>query len=88
MKNSQPLELQVRNTDQLGNTIKRFRKQESWIQAEAGKRGGINQKIVSAIENGIPGTRIETLFKLLAALDLELVVRKRRKSTDLPETTD
>jgi HTH-type transcriptional regulator/antitoxin HipB len=31
----------------------------------------LDQTTISNIENGTPGTRIETLFRLLAALDLE-----------------
>ena len=75
-----PLEPVVRNTAQLGAALFRFRKQISWTQRQVGERSSIKQSMVSQVEAGTPGTRLGTLFKLLAALDLELVVRNRKKS--------
>jgi HTH-type transcriptional regulator/antitoxin HipB len=74
------LEPIVRNSTQLGASLLRFRKWVSLTQKEVGERSGIKQSIVSQVESGIPGTRLGTLFKLLAALDLELVVRSRKKT--------
>lgn len=74
------LEVPVRNTTQLGTAILRFRKHNGWTQNALGKRAGLKQPIVSTTEHGASGTSLETFFKLLAALDLEIVVRRRRKS--------
>jgi HTH-type transcriptional regulator/antitoxin HipB len=70
----------VRSPSQLGAALLRFRKLISWTQREAGERAGIKQAMVSLVESGSSGTKLATLFKLLAGLDLELIVRKRRKA--------
>lgn len=75
------LEPVARNPSQLGSALLRFRKRVSWTQQQVGERSGIKQSIVSQVESGTLGTRLGTLFKLLAALDLELVVRNRKKTT-------
>ncbi len=77
------LELAVRNPNQMGAALLRFRKLGLLTQQQAGDRAAIKQALVSRIESGASGTSLETLFKLLAGLDLELAVRKRRKTTPL-----
>lgn len=74
-----PLETVARNPSQLGTALLRFRKQVPWTQQEVGERSGIKQSIVSQVESGTPGVRLSTLFKILAALNLELVVKNREK---------
>ncbi len=74
-----PLEPVARNPLQLGAALLRFRKRVSRTQREAGERAGVKQAIVSQVESGTVGTRLGTLFKLLAALGLELVVRSRKR---------
>lgn len=61
----------------LGGLIKRQRKLKGLSQTEAGRAFRIEQSTMSQIENGTPGTRIETIFRVLAALDLELVIRSK-----------
>ncbi|MBI2981980.1 MAG: helix-turn-helix domain-containing protein [Deltaproteobacteria bacterium] len=70
----------VRNPSQLGAALLRFRRQVFWTQQQTGERAGIKQSMVSQIESGTSGTRLGTLFKLMAGLDLELVVRTRKKT--------
>lgn len=74
------LEVTIRSPSQMGSALLRFRKLASWTQQEIGSSAGIKQAMVSQIEAGSPGTSLATLFKLLAALDLELVLRKRRQT--------
>jgi HTH-type transcriptional regulator/antitoxin HipB len=74
-------EVVVRDVDQLGAALMRFRRQEKWTQEQVGKKFCVKQAIISSVESGAPGTRLSTLFKVLAALDLEIVIRKRRKTT-------
>ena len=73
-------EVVVRSPIQMGAALLRFRKLAPWTQQQAGSRAAIKQALVSRIEAGVPGTSLGTLFKLLAGLDLELVVRKRKKT--------
>ncbi|HCU25353.1 MAG TPA: transcriptional regulator [Deltaproteobacteria bacterium] len=77
------LAVSARNPSQLGTALLRFRKLSLWTQQQSGDRAGVKQAMVSRVESGVSGTSLGTLFKLLAALDLELVVRKRRKTNAL-----
>lgn len=67
----------VYSPESLGNAIKRQRKAKQLNQKETGSPFKIEQSTISNIEQGTPGTRIETLFRLLAALDLEMVIRPK-----------
>lgn len=69
----------VRNSVQLGNILKRFRTHLFNTQKEVAEKSGLRQASVSQIEAGAKGVRLESLFKILAALDLEIVVQKRTK---------
>lgn len=62
----------------LGSAIKRQRKLKKLNQTEAGSAFRIDQTTISSIEQGAPGTRLETLFRVLAALDLEMVIRSKK----------
>ena len=68
--------------ESLGAAIREVRKNMGLTQTAAGKPVGIDQATVSKIEQGSPGTRLDTLFRLLAALDLELVLQSRQHSKD------
>lgn len=69
----------VRDAHQLGAAIQRFRKDADWIQITLSEASGIKQPAVSAIEAGSNFSRLVTIFNLLAALDLEIVIRPRTK---------
>ena len=46
----------------------------------------IGQKTISFAEQGSPGTKIETIFNILSALDLEMIIQSKenidKKNTD------
>lgn len=69
--------LTVISPESLGIALRGARKRKSMNQAEAGKLVGLDQPTVSRVERGNPGTRLDTLFHLLSALDLELVIQPR-----------
>ena len=69
----------VRSARQLGHVIKRERYAQGFSQNDLAEKSGLRQAGISLIESGAKGVRLETLFKLLAALDLEIVVQKRKK---------
>jgi len=69
----------------LGMALKRARKAKALNQKEAGFPFKIEQSTVSSIEQGAPGTRIETLFRLLAALDLEIVIQTKDENDKTDE---
>ena len=68
--------------ESLGAAMREERKTKGLTQAAAGKPVGIDQTTVSKVEQGSPGTRLDTLFRLLAALDLELVLQHRQRSAN------
>jgi HTH-type transcriptional regulator/antitoxin HipB len=68
--------------ESLGAAIREARRARGLTQTAAGKPVGIDQTTVSKVEQGSPGTRLDTLFRLLAALDLELVLQPRQRSKD------
>lgn len=82
MRNKNRPEIQVRSAEQLGNAIQRIRRLLELNQTQLGEKASIKQQSVSTLEKGAPGARLETVFKLLAALDLELVVRFRKRGQD------
>lgn len=71
----------ARTPKQLGNIIHRARKQRGMTQTELANRTGLRQALISEIETGNNGTKMSTIYTLLAALDLELMVGRRSAST-------
>ena len=51
-------------------------------QTDVAKLAGTTQARISAFENEPERTKLETLFKILAGLELELIVQPRKKSSD------
>jgi HTH-type transcriptional regulator/antitoxin HipB len=70
----------ARTPKQIGDAIRRQRRKLGLNQTALGERTRLRQATISAVENGEPGTQIRTLCDVLAALDLELVVRPRSKA--------
>ena len=67
----------IRSPKQAGDALRRHRNARGLNQTGLADLAGLRQESVSKIETGNPGTRFESIFALLAALDLEFVVRKR-----------
>ncbi len=70
--------MNVTSPKMLAEAIKDARKQRNLTQRETAASMGMKQSTVSEFENHPEGTRLDTLFKLLAALDLKLQVVSRR----------
>jgi HTH-type transcriptional regulator/antitoxin HipB len=70
----------ARTPKQIGNLIRRTRRARGLSQAELGDTAGLRQETISLIETGNPALRLETLFAVLAALDLEMRIVPRSKS--------
>jgi HTH-type transcriptional regulator / antitoxin HipB len=77
----------ARSEKQLGAILRRARKASGMTQAQLGEKISLRQATVSKLEDGAPATRLQTAMAALAALDLELVIRPRSKSSasDLEE---
>lgn len=66
----------------LSHVIREFRYQGDLSQTDVAKLAGTTQARISAFENEPERTKLETLFKILAGLELELIVQPCKKSSD------
>lgn len=69
--------MKVTSAQQLSNVLKDHRKQQKQSQTVVARKVGLRQDTISSFENTPEGTRLDTLFKLLSALNLELEVKPR-----------
>jgi HTH-type transcriptional regulator/antitoxin HipB len=65
----------ARTPAQLGPILRSIRTERGLTQRDAGVKVGLKQSTVSAVESDAARTSVDTLYKLLSALGLELVVR-------------
>jgi HTH-type transcriptional regulator/antitoxin HipB len=77
----------ARTTNDLGNALRRARKAQSLTQTELAARAGIWQRTVSTIETSASEAKVDTIFDVLAALDLEIhiVPRSKIRPSDLED---
>lgn len=68
----------ARNPKQIGHALKRYRLKNSLTQLQISERSGVRQATISRLERGHGGVELETLFKVITALELEVSIRKRR----------
>lgn len=71
----------VRTPKNIGHAIRQARKEKNLTQKELASMSGVWQETISKIETGSSGTKLETIFDLMAALDLEIMVSERSKGT-------
>jgi HTH-type transcriptional regulator/antitoxin HipB len=67
----------ARSAKQIGNLIRSERKHKALSQNQLASMAGLRQASVSAIENGAPNTKLNTLLTALAALGLEFQIAPR-----------
>jgi HTH-type transcriptional regulator/antitoxin HipB len=73
----------ARTPKQAGEAVRRRRRSLGMTQKGLAGKTGLRQATISDVEAGEPGTQLRTLFDVLTALDMEVVVRPRTKaSTD------
>lgn len=70
----------ARNAAQIGSLIHRERRSRGLTQAQLGAKIGRRQATISKLEKGESATQLGTLFDVLMALDLELVINERSKT--------
>ncbi len=75
---------QIATTPQsLGQILARNRKKQKLSQQNISTITTIGQKSISFAEQGKPGVQIETIFHILAALNLEMVIQPRQGNEPL-----
>jgi HTH-type transcriptional regulator/antitoxin HipB len=70
----------ARNPKQMGEALRRRRRALGLKQTQLSEKTRLRQATISGLEAGETGTQLPTLFDVLAALDLELVIRPRSKA--------
>jgi HTH-type transcriptional regulator/antitoxin HipB len=71
-------EQSIRTPMQLAMVLNGFRKKRKLTQKQAAEKVGLLPKSISAMENHPEKSSLESLFKLLSALGLELVIKPKR----------
>ncbi|MFL1407140.1 helix-turn-helix domain-containing protein [Marinobacter sp. M1N3S26] len=72
--------MKITSPDLLAQVLKNARIDHQLSQQSVAELVGIKQNTVSSFENHPEKSRVETLFRLLSALNLELSITERNKS--------
>jgi HTH-type transcriptional regulator/antitoxin HipB len=67
----------IRSNKDLGAAIRLARKASNLRQIDVARKASVRQALVSEIENGAITARLDTVMRVLAALDLDLSVIPR-----------
>ena len=67
----------ITSPDTLGKVLRSYRKKLGLSQIEAGSKFNLPQKTVSNIESGLPGVRLDSIFRYMSALGLEMQLELR-----------
>ena len=70
--------MRVNSAEELAIVLMDSRKRQGLSQARVGESVGLKQTTVSSFENKAAKSRVDTLFRLLSALNLELEVVSRK----------
>ncbi|WP_208354178.1 helix-turn-helix domain-containing protein [Pseudaestuariivita rosea] len=71
----------ARSPQEVGHAIREARKAQKLTQKDLAIRSGVWQETISKIENGLSGTKLETIFDILSALQLEVTIHNRSKGS-------
>jgi HTH-type transcriptional regulator / antitoxin HipB len=71
----------ARSPQQLGRLIQAHRQRRNLTQTQLAALAGQRQEMISKIETGHDGVRLGAIYDLLAALDLEMTLAPRTKSS-------
>ena len=76
------MQIKLISPESLGFALREERKKKGLNQTDLGTPVGVDQTTVSKVEQGKPGTRLDTMFRLLSVLDLELVLQPKDLTSD------
>ncbi|MBK0033058.1 helix-turn-helix domain-containing protein [Erwinia sp. S43] len=79
--------MKVTNSKQLSSYLKDVRITQKLSQGKVATKVGIRQDTVSNFEQYPDSTKLETFFKILSALNLELTVTPRNSGADSNEAS-
>ncbi len=69
----------IRSRKELGAAIARARKALALSQGDLARKASVRQPLISELENGTTNATLDTVLKVLAALELDLTLTPRRK---------
>lgn len=69
--------MKITSTEQLSAFLKDIRLSEHLSQSDVAKKVGIRQDTVSSFELKASSTKMETFFKILSALELDIEITPR-----------
>jgi len=82
------MEYNTHTPQQLAQALLSQRKSKRLTQKAAGTPVGLLPKTISALESSPERSSVESLFKLLSTLELELVLRPKSSDTDQTTSPD
>lgn len=69
--------MKVRSSKELGETVRVARKNLNMSQTDLAQKASLRQALISDLENGVTSAKLDTILKVMAALDLDLAVIER-----------
>ena len=82
------MDFPVRTVDQLEPILKAFRKTRGLTQMELARKIGVTQQALSLLEAAPHRAGFERLLALCASLEVEVVLRDKRRPQEPTPTTD
>jgi HTH-type transcriptional regulator/antitoxin HipB len=79
MSADEDIEYTVRNEHLFGSAVREFRQLSGVRQADLAERIDVHRSYLSALENGKSNPAMRTLLRALRALDLEVVIRRKKR---------
>jgi len=78
MATAKPPDYPAVTPEQLGQLLRGFRRQHKLSQQRAAEAGGLLPKTISSLETRPQHATVESLYRLLSALGVELVLRPKQ----------
>ncbi len=79
-KQVEVMEKIIRSNKEFGEAIRLARANKSLRQVDVAKKASVRQALISELENGETSAKLDTIIRVLAALDMDLSIVPRRKA--------
>jgi HTH-type transcriptional regulator/antitoxin HipB len=70
----------IRNSNDFGAVIRKARLSKKLSQVELARKASMRQALISDLENGTTSATLNTMIKILAALELDISIGPRKKA--------